>query len=56
MRGNDNNMLANGAKIWDVTWCKKARVSTWPIFPFAELVAPIKTCLVPCQQVAAKVL
>ena len=55
MRGNDNNMPANEAKIWDMTWCKKARVSTWPIFYFAELVAPIKTRIVPHQQLAAKV-
>ena len=54
MWGNDNNMPANEAKIWDMTWCKKARVSTWPIFYFAELVAPIKARIVPHQQLVAK--
>ena len=38
-----------------MTWCKKARVSAWPMFYFAELVAPIKTRIVPRQQLAAKV-
>ena len=48
-------MLSTGAKTWELTWCKKARVSTGPIFPFAGLVAPIKTRLVPRQQLTAKV-
>ena len=43
-------MLANEAKIWDMTWCEKARVSAWPMFYFAELVAPKKTRIVLHQQ------
>ena len=54
MRENDNNVLANGAKAWDLTCCKKARVSTWLIFHFAGLVAPMQTCLAPRQQLTAK--
>ena len=55
MRGIDNNILSTGVKTWELTWYKKARVSTGPIFPFAGLVAPIKTRLVPRQQLTAKV-
>ena len=55
MRGNDNKMLAHTAKIWDLTRFNKTRVSTWPIFHFTELVAPIKTRLVSRQQPAPKV-
>ena len=55
MRKIDNNMLSIGAKTWELTWCKKARVSTGPIFLFAGLVAPIKARLVPRQQLTVKV-
>ena len=53
MRGNDNNMLANEAKIWGMTWCKKARVSAWPMLYFSELVAPINARVVFHQQLTA---